>query len=83
MCNEVLIGGVDFDLWLSRIGRSRSTGHRWRSRRWVEPINIDGHWFITEEEIERFWCRAKAGEFAKEPGGIICQKRQEREKSLD
>jgi hypothetical protein len=71
-----LIGGIDFGLWLSRIGRSRSTGLRWRDRGWVAPVNIDGHLFVAQEEIDRFWARAKAGEFAKEAGGIICIQRE-------
>ena len=77
MNNDLLIGGIDFDLWLSRIGRSRSTGLRWRKRGWVAPVNIDGHMFVAQEEIDRFWARAKSGEFAKEAGGIICMQREE------
>jgi hypothetical protein len=77
-----LIGGVDFRLWLSRIGRSRSTGLRWRDRGWVDPINIDGHLFIAQEEIDRFWARAKAGEFSKEAGGIICMQKEEAKKPI-
>ncbi len=74
---DVLIGGIDFDLWLDQIGRSRSTGLRWRNRGWVTTVNIDGHQFIAQEEIDRFWARAKAGEFAKEAGGIICMQKEE------
>jgi hypothetical protein len=79
---DVLIGGIDFDLWLDQIGRSRSTGLRWRNRRWVTTVNIDGHQFIAQEEIDRFWARAKAGEFAKEAGGIICMQREEAAKTV-
>lgn len=67
---------MDFDLWLDQIGRSRSTGLRWRKRGWVTTVNIDGHQFIAQEEIDQFWARAKAGEFAKEPGGIICMQKE-------
>ena len=79
---DVLIGGIDFDLWLDQIGRSRSTGLRWRNRGWVTTVNIDGHQFIAQEEIDRFWARAKAGEFAKEAGGIICMQRKEATKTV-
>ena len=80
--NDVLIGGIDFYLWLGRMGRSRSTGLRWRKRGWIAPVNIDGHMFIAQNEIDRFWARAKAGEFAKEAGGIICMQREEAKHSL-
>ena len=79
---DVLIGGIDFDLWLDHIGRTRSTGLRWRNRGWVTTVNIDGHQFIAQEEIDRFWARAKAGEFAKEAGGIICMQRKEATKTV-
>jgi hypothetical protein len=46
----------------------------------VGPINIDGHLFIAQEEIDRFWARANAREFAKEAGGIICIQREEAKK---
>ena len=73
---DVLIGGIEFDLWLNQIGRKRSTGLRWRNRGWVTTVNIDGHQFVAQEEIDRFWARAKAGKFAKEAGGIICMQRE-------
>ena len=79
---DVLIGGDKFRPRLDQIGRSRSTGLRWRNRGWVTTVNIDGHQFIAQEEIDRFWARAKAGEFAKEAGGIICMQKEEATKTV-
>ena len=70
MHEEVMAGGMEFLKWLRILGRGRATGYRWVSRGWIEPTNIAGKLYVTVEEINRFWTRAKAGEFARGAGGI-------------
>jgi len=62
-------GGMEFYWWLTKIGKSRSTGIRWSAKGWITPVNIGGYLFVTTAEIRRFWSRAKAGEFARKPAG--------------
>jgi len=62
-------GGMEFILWLTKIGKSRATGSRWRKKQMLETVNIEGKLFITKEQIDRFWDRAGKGEFAKKPRG--------------
>jgi hypothetical protein len=62
-------GGMEFILWLTKIGKSRSTGSRWRKKQMLKTVNIEGKLFITKEEIDRFWDRAGQGEFGKQPRG--------------
>jgi hypothetical protein len=66
-------GGMEYSLWLAKVGLSRPTGYRYRRDRKVVTINIEGREFITTEEITRFWQRARAGEFAKKPRGASAQ----------
>jgi hypothetical protein len=66
-------GGMDFNLWLARIGRDRSTGGRWIELGMVKVENCQGRNFITTAEIARFWRRMLAGEFAKMPAGICAK----------
>jgi hypothetical protein len=66
---DVQVGGMEFLYWLAKIGKSRATGYRWRAEGRLHTVNIDGKLFITQQEIDRFWTRAKAGEFAKQPHG--------------
>jgi len=65
--------GMEFNFWLSKVGRDRSTGYRWVSLGMVAPINIMGRLYITTEEIARFWSRARSGEFSKMPSGICAK----------
>ena len=60
------VGGITFDRWLETVGRSRETGWRWVQAGMLAPVNILGKHFITREEDQRFWRRAKAGEFSRE-----------------
>lgn len=62
-------GGMEYCLWLGKVGFSPSTGYRYRRDGKVDTVNIQGREFILTEEIARFWERAKAGEFAKKPRG--------------
>ena len=50
--------------WLGKIGRSESTGWRWRKRQWLETTIIGGKHYLTREQRARFMNRAAAGEFA-------------------
>jgi hypothetical protein len=69
-------GGVVLTEWLRRIGLSRSTGGRWRGKGWIQPsVNIAGQLYMTDADIAAFWERAAAGEFAKDPDGIIVQQK--------
>ncbi len=57
-------GIVAFEAWLMGIGKSNTTGWRWRTRGWIETLNISGRVYVTKEEIDRFTARAQKGEFA-------------------
>jgi len=60
-------GGMEYSLWLAKVGLSRPAGYRYRRDRKVVTFNIEGREFITTQEITGFWQRARAGEFAKKP----------------
>lgn len=68
-----IAGGVEWGKWLRLIGRGRTTGYSWRKPRpngepaRIKTCNIGGKNYIRSEEIKRFWDRAEAGEFSKEP----------------
>ena len=55
---------VPWSAWLLEMGVSSVTGWRWRQRKWVVPININGRLFICRDEIAKFNSRAARGEFA-------------------
>jgi hypothetical protein len=69
-------GGMEFALWLSKLGLSRPTGYRYRRDGKVVTHNVEGREFILTEEISRFWRRVKAGEFAKQPRGASAKARR-------
>lgn len=62
---EGMAGGIEFIYWLAKVGKSRPTGFRWRRKGMIVTVNVEGKLFVTDEEIVRFWQRAKNGEFAK------------------
>ncbi len=64
---EAMAGGIEFIYWLAKIGKSRPTGYRWRTKGMIKTVNIEGKLFVEDAEIVRFWKRAKSGEFAKSP----------------
>lgn len=67
--------GIMFDAWCAEVGVGRKTAFRWRQTIiGGEPMlvvagSINGRLFITAAEDERFWARARAGEFARELAG--------------
>ena len=64
-----LAGGMEYILWLNLIGKSRTTGWKWRKPgpNGVPPrvvcCRIDNTLYITQKEIDRFWVQAEAGKF--------------------
>jgi len=64
-------GGIELATWMAEIGRpGKATISRWVDLGMIKPVNILGKHFITKEEEDRFWARAKAGEFSKEFSGV-------------
>jgi hypothetical protein len=58
---------ISFDKWLKGLGRTRTTGHRWRRKwPWLKTINIFGRVYVSRQVIEEFERRARAGEFERD-----------------
>jgi hypothetical protein len=55
------------DQFLQRIGRTRTTGWRWRQRGWLRTVTIAGRPYITAAAVREFLARAESQEFAKTP----------------
>jgi hypothetical protein len=55
---------------MASIGKGRTVGWRWRRQGRIRCENIDGKLYVTQEEIDRFWARVKAGEFAGAMSGV-------------
>ena len=55
-----------FKSYLNELGRSATTGWRWRQNGWISVIQIAGKLYISEEQIAAFERRAIAGEFARD-----------------
>lgn len=76
-----LAGGMEYILWLTLIGKSRTTGWHWRQPGpkgeppRVKCCRVDNTLYITFKEIARFWERAEAGEFEGNPAGVCANKR--------
>ena len=49
--------------WLKQVGVTSCTAWRWRKKGWLKTINIAGRQYLTQEAIEEFEQRAKAGDF--------------------
>lgn len=74
---EFQAGGMTIEKWMHSIGREPgATAARWKAKGMIETVQILGKDFVTKEEDERFWARAKAGEFEKEEYGIIKQQKE-------
>ena len=54
------------DVFLQRIGVTRSTGYAWRKQGKLRTVNISGKQYVPAKEIVAFNRRAEAGEFAKD-----------------
>jgi hypothetical protein len=57
---------IAWDAWLKQIGRTHTTGWRWRKAGWIHPVNIAGRLYVSDAAIAEFVRRAEAGEFSKE-----------------
>ena len=66
MTNEAKAPLVVLNQWIRQIGVSSVTAWRWRRAGWLETVNIAGRVYVTDEGIENFKRRARAGEFAVE-----------------
>ena len=55
-----------FDDFLSDLGKTRTTGFRWRKLGLIEVVNIFGRLYVTRDAIEQFEEKAKRGDFARE-----------------
>jgi C-terminal processing protease CtpA/Prc len=75
---EFTAGGMSLEKWLDNIGlKGRVTGSRWISQGLIAPVNVLGRNYITKEEDQRFWARAKVGEFSEEAHGIAAEARND------
>jgi len=59
---------VSFDDWINSLGKTRTTGWRWRKGGLIRTVNIFGKLYISREEIDCFEKRAIAGQFHRESG---------------
>lgn len=57
---------VSYFGWLGTLGKTRTTGWRWRKSGLIKTVNIFGKLYVTRDEIARFEERAMSGEFHKE-----------------
>ena len=62
--------------WRESIGISDTTCWRWEKAGWISPIRIANKKYLTKEDLEQFYARAKAGEFAVEPSGVCARAKQ-------
>jgi hypothetical protein len=61
--NNIISGGMQYQLWLQQMGVSRAEGYRWRQRRMVRTYRIGKTLFVSQKGIDEFWARVEAGEF--------------------
>jgi predicted site-specific integrase-resolvase len=55
---------ISLSKWLEQIGVTPCTAWRWRKKGWLKTVNIAGRQYLTQEAIDEFQRRAKAGEFS-------------------
>ena len=55
---------MSLEKFLDSIGRSRTTGYRWRKNGFLRAITISGRPYVTCEAVAEFMRRASAGELA-------------------
>jgi len=63
-----------WDSWLKEIGRTHTTGWRWRKAGWIQPVNISGRLYVSDEAITSFIRRASSGGFSREHKVPVRQK---------
>ena len=56
---------IALDDCLASVGRTHTTGWRWRKAGWLRTTNIAGRLYLTREAIAEFIRRAESGEFAR------------------
>jgi hypothetical protein len=56
-------GGIALINFCRSIGISRTTGWNWRRRGWLRCVDVNGKLYVERAEINRFWERARNGEF--------------------
>lgn len=49
--------------FLQQLGRSRTTGFRWRQKGWLNTVTIAGRPYLRREDIQTFLRRAAEGDF--------------------
>jgi hypothetical protein len=62
---------ISFAKFLNTIGRSRTTGWRWRQHGWINVVIIAGRPYVRREDIKKFLARAERGEFANDQRAAI------------
>jgi predicted site-specific integrase-resolvase len=72
-------GGMSLQKWCEQVGIDRITAYRWRIAGMLQcSANILGNLYLTREDDETFWKRARAGEFTRELKGIVVQQKEKR-----
>lgn len=61
---------VALSKWTREVGISSATVWRWAKRGVIHPITIAGKRYLTGDDLQQFYARAKAGEFDTGPRGI-------------
>jgi hypothetical protein len=51
--------------FLTTVGKSRTTGYRWRQLGYLKTVVICGRLYISGEAVKEFLMRAAAGEFSR------------------
>jgi hypothetical protein len=55
---------VAYEKFLAELGRTPTTGWRWRRNGWLRTTNISGRLYLTADAITDFTRRATDGEFS-------------------
>jgi len=50
--------------FLDSIGRSRTTGYRWRQKGWLKCVTISGRPYVTAAAVAEFMKHVEAGDFS-------------------
>ena len=68
-----MTGGMQFQLWLNKMGVSRADGYKWRKQGWVSTCRVGKLLYISNDAIAEFWRRAEAGEFEGDLAGVCAK----------